>query len=75
MDRLQFADRAVENQFAETLEIRKGMTLRTVLRRNLRLALQVICADGARLFHEMPSGFSQNTCMSRFNAQLAMKAW
>ena len=46
---LQLADGAIEDQLAQAFEVRIGVALRAVLRRDFALALEVIRADGARL--------------------------
>ena len=50
VDRLQIADRAIENQLADALEVRIGVALRAVLRRELGALAQVIGAHRAHLF-------------------------
>ena len=51
MDGFQFADRAVENQFADAFEVRIGVTLGAMLGGELHFVLQVIRAHRAGFFH------------------------
>ena len=60
MDGLQFADGAIQDQLAQAFEIRIGVALRAVLRRDLALAASGNSRARVRTSSTvMPSGFSQ----------------
>ncbi len=75
MDGLELADGAVENQFAQALEIGICVALGAVLGGELDFVLQVIGAHRADLFDGDAQRLFAIDVLAAIEAQLAMKAW